>query len=132
MTENEKTEQQANEAVTPPPFRQNEESVEMREPATTPVLADRIAALGLNEETAKRLIHLTECLDNSTASDELLTTLARGITHDDDVNNADAAGYLRGRNDKIDVVMRPQSPADDEAHATPVFPRYCRRSIWDI
>ena len=132
MTEKEKTEQQANEAVTPPPFRQNEESVEMREPATTPVLADRIAALGLNEETAKRLIHLTESLDNSTASDELLTTLARGITHDDDVNNADAAGYLRGRNDKIDVVMRPQSPDDDEAHATPVFPRYCRRSIWDI
>ena len=132
MTEKEKTEQQANEAVTPPPFRQNEESVEMREPATTPVLADRIAALGLNEETAKRLIHLTECLDNSTVSDELLTTLARGITHDDDVNNADAAGYLRGRNDKIDVVMRPQSPDDDEAHATPVFPRYCRRSIWDI
>ena len=131
MTEKEKTEQQANAALTPPPFRQNEESVETREP-TTPVLADRIAALGLNEETAKRLIHLTECLENSTASDELLTTLARGITHDDDVNNADAAGYLRGRNDKIDVVMRPQAPDDDEAQTTPVFPRYCRRSIWDI
>ena len=64
-------------------------------------------------------------------SDELLTTLARGVTHDNDVQNADATGYLRGRNEKIEAMLHPQFLVEDEAPATPVFPRYCRRSIWE-
>ena len=44
---------------------------------------------------------------------------------------ADAAGYLRGRNEKIEIVNR---AADEppEAEVKPVaFPRYSRRSFWD-
>ena len=97
----------------------------------SPTLADRIAALGANEETARRLTELTEGLENEKATDDLLATLARGITHDDDVQNADAAGYLRGRNEKIEAVLHPEPEGPDESQTTPVFPRYCRRSIWD-
>ena len=38
---------------------------------------------------------------------------------------------LRGRNEKIETMLHPQPQDEDEPPATPVFPRYCRRSIWD-
>jgi len=131
MNNQEKPEQQASAAGTPPPFCPSEKPLEAQEQASSPTLADRIAALGLNEETTQRLTQLTAGLASDTASDDLLDTLARGICHDEDVNNADAAGYLRGRNEKIDAVMRPEPQEDDESRATPVFPQYCRHSIWD-
>ena len=119
--------------VTPPPFRQNEapqEAAQQEEQGTFPTLADRIAALGLEEPIADQLTQLTEGIDGDTMTSDLLATLARGLTHDNDVQNADAAGYLRGRNEKIEAVLHPQ-PEEETPPATPVFPRYCRRSIWD-
>ena len=121
MNENQEF-QEATAAVTPPPFRHNQESADHHEPTASPTLAQRIAAMGLDETMTQRLGQLTQHLD---------ATLIRGITHDEDVSNADAAGYLRGRNEKIEAVMHPQPQDDEEQQATPVFPRYCRRSIWD-
>jgi len=120
-------------AVTPPPFRQSEEPVEQpQEPATSPTLAQRIAAMDIDEEKTRRLTLLTQGLTDTATSDELLDTLVQGIMHDEDVQNADAAGYLRGRNEKIEAVMHPQPQDDeDETQVSPVFPQYCRRSIWD-
>ena len=120
-------------AVTPPPFRQSEEPVEQpQEPATSPTLAQRIAAMEMDEEKTRRLTLLTQGLTDTATSDELLDTLVQGIMHDEDVQNADAAGYLRGRNEKIEAVMHPQPQDDeDETLVSPVFPQYCRRSIWD-
>ena len=131
-----KEEQQTNEqqaatpTVTPPPFRPSEEPQATQEPVT-PTLDDRIAEMGLDDTTSSRMSELTAGLEGQDLSPELLATLARGITHDEDVQNADAAGYLRGRNEKIETVMHPQPQDEDETQATPVFPRYCRRSIWD-
>ena len=130
--ETQETLQQQGTVATPPPFRPSEELHEEQtpEPSTSPTLNDRIAQLGLDESTSNRLSQLTGGLDAALLSSELLATLARGITHDQDVENADAAGYLRGRNEKIEAVLPPQ-PQDDETSRAPVFPRYCRRSIWD-
>ena len=118
--------------VTPPPFRPSEEVQEAQpqEPSASPTLADKIAAMDLDEQTASQLTKLTEGMDSDAVSTTLLTTLARGIAHDTDVQNADAAGYLRGRNEKIEAVLQPE-PEEESPQATPVFPRYCRRSIWD-
>lgn len=125
--------QEANAAVTPPPFRPSEEPHEAprQEPSASPTLADRIAGLALDESDAKRLINLTAGLENEAVTSDLLDTLARGVTHDNDVQNADATGYLRGRNEKIEAVLHPQPEENEETDATPVFPKYCRRSIWD-
>ena len=119
--------------VTPPPFRPNQVQQEepAQEPPASPPHADRITPLEMDENTASRLTQLTKGLDGAAASDDLLKTLARGITHDADVQNADAEGYLRGRNEKIEAVLTPKPDRDDETVTTPVFPRYCRRSIWD-
>ena len=120
--------------ATPPPFRPSDEphEVEQQEPPTSPTLADRITALGLDEDTSSRLTQLTAGMDNTAATDDLLNILVRGITHDADVENANAEGYLRGRNEKIETVLPPERDAmSDAPEPTPVFPQYCRRSIWD-
>lgn len=119
--------------VTPPPFRPCEEVQEAQpqEPSASPTLADKIAAMDLDEQTASQLTKLTEGMDSDAVSTTLLTTLARGIAHDTDVQNAEAAGYLRGRNEKIEAVLHPEPEEEESPQATPVFPRYCRRSIWD-
>ena len=117
--------------MTPPPFSPAQVQ-QGQEPTAAPTLADRIAAMGLDESQTQRVQSLTDGLDTQAVTDDLLTVLARGITHDTDVQNADAAGYLRGRNEKIEAVLQPQPETADETQATtPVFPRYCRRSIWD-
>ena len=141
MHVNERNEQNQNDvleeargAVTPPPFRQSEEpqdETQEQQPSTSPTLADRIAAMGLDEETTGQLQLLTQGLDTENVTTDLLDTLARGVTHDTDVQNADATGYLRGRNEKIEAVLHPEPEEADETESTPVFPRYSRRSIWD-
>ena len=125
--------QQSTPMVTPPPFRQHDEpQLEATSPeqSASPTLADRIAALGLDEETADKLRQLTDGIDGQTVTTELLSTLAQGVTHDTDVHNADATGYLRGRNEKIEAVLHPQ-PEEEQETPEPVFPHYSRRSIWD-
>ena len=124
--------QEAAPVATPPPFRQSEEpdEADQQEPTASPTLADMITELNLDENVTASLTDLTRGLEADQVTPELLATLARGVTHDDDVQNADAAGYLRGRNETIEVVLHPQ-PQDEEPQPQPVFPRYCRRSIWD-
>ena len=94
-------------------------------------IAEKIGALGLDEAVNDQLVQLTQGMEPEHVTPDLLRTLAHGITHDEDVQNADAAGYLRGRNEKIEAVLHPQPEVGDESQTTPVFPRYCRRSIWD-
>ncbi len=132
MNHEEENNNQAPTVATPPPFRPGEDAAEAQQSAASPSMADRIAAMALDEETTIRLQQLTQGIDESSISPELLTTLAQGITHDTDVDNADAAGYLRGRNENIEAVMHPQPQADEQLpQSTPVFPRYTRRSIWE-
>ena len=116
--------------VTPPPFRQQEED-QAQEPTASPTLEERISALGLDDEAAAKVRQLTAGIDGNNVTPDLLETIARGITHDNDVENADAAGYLRGRNEKIEAVLHPEPDLPDESDTTPVFPHYIRRSIWD-
>ena len=127
-------EEMATSAATPPPFRQSEEPQQdapKQEQTASPTLADKIAALGVDEETADRLQTLTQGLDTESVTSDLLDTLVRGVTHDSDVQNADATGYLRGRNEKIEAVLHPEPEENEDTDSSPVFPRYCRRSIWD-
>lgn len=109
-------------AVTPPPFHPDEA------PAC-PTLADKMAALNLDEGTAARVSGYLAGLDPEGLTDALIAAVARGITHDEDVQNADAAGYLRGRNEKIEAVLRPQP--DEPTATVAVFPQYRKRSVWD-
>ena len=61
-----------------------------------------------------------------------IRTILAGVTHDDDVRNADGEGYLRGRNEKIEFENRFDQSAEARAERNSVTPRFARRSIWDI
>ena len=55
--------------------------------------------------------------------------LAQALNRDEDLKNADAAGYVRGRNEKIDIVNRFDG---GETETRPVnFPLYNKRGFWD-
>lgn len=111
--------------------REQPQEAQAPKPSASPTLADKITELGLDEDTSNRLAQLIDGMAPASLSSELLSTLARGITHDADVQNADAEGYLRGRNEKIETVLPPERDSAESSETNPVFPQYCRRSIWD-
>ena len=80
MNEQENFEQQQQAAngatVTPPPFRPSEEPLEAQEQAPSPTLADRVAAMGLDDEASQRLVQLTEGIGN----DQVINTNSETIT----------------------------------------------------
>jgi len=117
-------------APVPPPF-EPEPTPDAEPTPARPELADLLTPLSLNDDARERLAQVAGTIALQDLTPELLTVLAHGVMHDDDVKNADAQGYLRGRNENIQAVLRP--PMDDERDpaSTVTFPRYTRRSIWD-
>ncbi|MGN0213397.1 MAG: hypothetical protein ACI4AH_01140 [Muribaculaceae bacterium] len=61
-----------------------------------------------------------------------IKTIMAGVTHDDDVRNAEGEGYLRGKNEKIELENRFDQDAEKHAARNGLVPRFVRRSIWDI
>ncbi len=92
------------------------------------IIDETVQKLHLDEATAAAVRQILEPVASG-VSGSLVTLVAKALKHDDDVKNADAAGYLRGRNEKIEVLTTPDSAV---AETTPVnFPRYAKRSFWD-
>ena len=93
---------------------------------TTPLLEN------IEPEKAERVRQLVETLANGEPlNEETLTILLHGLEHDEDVRDADAQGYIRGRNEKIDAVTTRPVPLDDAPETTMLIPHCDRRSIWD-
>lgn len=64
--------------------------------------------------------------------------LQKGMHYDEAVANADKEGYLRGKNEKIELITNhrmPQldnNPGDDLGETSQcLFPRYGKRSVWE-
>ena len=66
-----------------------------------------------------------------------LELLQKGMGYDEAVANADKEGYLRGKNEKIELVKghrMPQldkTPQPEEQTQEMLFPRYGKRSVWE-
>lgn len=88
---------------------------------------DAAAQLGLDEETQSQLKDVLQPLQAAVITPRLVEMLASALRHDEDVSNAEAAGYVRGRNDNIDARLHPQQ----QQPAAQSFPRYVRRSVWE-
>lgn len=72
------------------------------------------------------------------AENMALELLQKGMGYDEAVANADKEGYLRGKNEKIELVKNHRFNSLDELPSiedplseTTIFPRYDRRSVWD-
>lgn len=82
----------------------------------------------LDTDTKVRL--LIEHIGKGDVDEATMGILRHAVNHDEEVRNAETEGYLRGRNEKIDLATRPE-PMEEPAAEPATFPRYHRRSVWD-
>ncbi len=86
--------------------------------------------LGLSDAIASVVEEVLAPLEQGRLSPNVVKLIAQAIGRDEDLKNAEAAGYLRGRNEKIELVSRTASPPEAEVKPA-AFPRYAKRSFWD-
>lgn len=86
--------------------------------------------LGLSDAIASVVEEVLAPLEQGRLSPNVVKLIAQAIGRDEDLKNAEAAGYLRGRNEKIELVSRTASPPEAEVKQA-AFPRYAKRSFWD-
>lgn len=94
---------------TPPPFNPSERDAatsalaEPSEQAAEPS-SDSLESMALDADTARRIADL--------------------------IADAEARGYLRGRNEQIEATQHFDADPDLQPESTGL-PRYCHRSVWD-
>ena len=104
--------------------------------AEQPQLRDEVGEileqLGVSDSVAASTRALLDTVKGGKAPGEnFVKLIVSALSHDEDIKNAEAAGYLRGRNEQIES-MQHFDDADDDCDLTPSpMPRYNRRSIWD-
>lgn len=64
----------------------------------------------MDENTASQVAEMGHKVMAGDWSDEAVNILLRAARHDDDVKNADNAGYIRGRNSAIEIRRRNSIP----------------------
>ena len=89
---------------------------------------DILNTLGVSDvvATSAKAI-LDPIVKGDTPTQGLVALVVKALSHDDDVKNAEAAGYLRGRNETIEVANK----FDDKEPQPVKFPIYRKRSFWD-
>lgn len=60
-----------------------------------------------------------------------LSQMKQALNMEEEMKNAEAQGYLRGRNEKIELMTHPHDNDDEPRHTPAAFPRFHRRSVWD-
>lgn len=102
--------------------------------------ADDVMTETLAETVLKRFPKVCERIAeimNSHAEDVALELIRKGLDYDDAVANADKEGYVRGKNEKIELVKGHRMPqldaeiTDDSAAKEVLFPKYTKRSVWE-
>ncbi len=94
------------------------------------MVAQAAKQLGLSDAIASVVEEVLAPLEQGRLSPNVVKLIAQAIGRDEDLKNAEAAGYLRGRNEKIELVSRTASPPEAEVKPA-AFPRYAKRSFWD-
>lgn len=98
------------------------------EPAGDNLVGTILGKLGVSESTATAAKAIIDALETTKAPTESFVKLiVNALNHDEDIKNAEAAGYLRGRNEVIEAATKPE-----DQDTKPVnFPIYRKRSFWD-
>ena len=111
-----------------------EQEQQEQEPTSTEEQAESpLNALKRYPKACERIASLMQDKAESLA----LELLQKGMGYDEAVANADKEGYLRGKNEKIELVKghrMPQldkTPQPEEQTQEMLFPRYGKRSVWE-
>ena len=88
-----------------------------------------LTALGVSESVQASARAILEPIEKGVAPGESIVRLVvNALRHDEDVKNAEAEGYLRGRNEVIDAAIKTR----DQQGPQPVnFPIYRKTSFWE-
>lgn len=105
--------------------------LEQKKPAFSEVVAQAAQALGLSDAITSVVQEVLAPLEQGRLSHNVVKLIAHAISRDEDLKNADAAGYLRGRNEKIEIVNRAAAEQTADEAKPAMFPRYAKRSFWD-
>lgn len=88
-----------------------------------------LTALGVSESIQASARAILEPIEKGVAPGESIVRLVvNALRHDEDVKNAEAEGYMRGRNEVIDAASKTR----DQQGPQPVnFPIYRKTSFWE-
>lgn len=115
-------------ALTPPQSPKAKEK-NSQTPNLSTAIDEAAAKADLSVKDARRIKLLLEPVAKGEIDEQIVTMLAQAFNRDEDLKNADAAGYVRGKNEKIDIVNRFDG---GETETRPVnFPLYNKRGFWD-
>ena len=103
-------------------------------PAYEAVVETTVAIMGLPTDVGERVKSLLSDLGATSATPEQVALLAHAMNRDEELRDADTTGYLRGRNEQIDATQHfpPSADSPSVEQEPPAFPRYNRRSVWNL
>lgn len=94
-------------------------------------LDDALHAMNLPNEVLQAVKTAYHQMRGTTIEPSVLQLLAKGLTHDDDVKNAESDGYVRGKNEKIELINHFDANSETMARRNAQFPRYAKVNFWD-
>lgn len=101
-------------------------------------VAEEDATMSVLRRFPKVCARIAELM-NERAEAVALEVIGKGLDFENAVANADKEGYVRGKNEKIELIKGGRMPQldaesadeDDEKPAWDLFPRYRKRSVWE-
>lgn len=89
-----------------------------------------------DSEIRDQVLRLCQTSESGELSEELIGTLKKGVEYESAVQAAREEGYLKGKNEKIELMRTPHIAKTETAQTstkeTAQFPSYRRKSLWDI
>lgn len=112
--------------ITQQPCEAQEQQLEEQQSDAVAAILDRLGVSDSIATSARAIIDGIEA--GKAPSENFVKLIVNALSHDEDMKNAEAAGYLRGRNEVIEAA----SKLNDDQQPKPVnFPIYRKRSFWD-
>lgn len=101
-------------------------------------VAEEDATMSVLRRFPKVCARIAELM-NERAEAVALEVIGKGLDFENAVANADKEGYVRGKNEKIELIKGGRMPRldaesadeDDEKPVRDLFPRYRKRSVWE-
>ena len=117
-------------------FENLEEIVQEEETTTSEKEEDDDPTMRVLRKFPKVCARIAEIMSEQ-AESAAMDLLSKGIGYDEAVANADKEGYIRGRNEKIELKkghrmsQLDEEPASEKETSGMLFPRYEKRSVWE-
>ena len=106
-----------------------QQAIDKEQQQETDVVDEVLEKLGVSQSIANSAKAIIDSIEpGKTPSESFVKLIVGALNHDEDLKNAEAAGYLKGRNEVIEAANK---LAEEQTPKPVNFPVYRRRSFWD-